>query len=122
MPETLDQLAQYIRDTLPQPRSILHLKALAEASAVSFGWNGHDFVVKPSLQALEIRNGKLFVTGASMLMQMALMKRNRNEKILGAIVENMRQAEDLLNNPINRDKGLALLGTVKASLKRLVVA
>ena len=120
MPETLDELAQYIRDTLPQPKSILHLKALAEAGAVSFGWHGREFVVKPSLQAVEIKNGKLFVTGASMLMQLALVKRNRNEKILGALVENMRQAEDLLNNPINKDKGLALLDTVKATLKRLV--
>ena len=93
---------------------------MAEAGAVSFGWNGREFVVKPSLQSLEVKNGKLFVTGASMLMQLALVKRNRNEKVLGAIVENIRQVEDLVNNPIDRDKGLALLETVKLTLRRLV--
>lgn len=120
MPDTLEELTQYIRETLPQPKSILHMRPMTEAGAVSFAWNGREFVVKNSLQALEIKNDKLFITGASMLMQLALVKRNKNEKVLGAVVENLRQAEELLNNPLRREQGLTLLGTVKSSLKRLV--
>ena len=120
MPENLEELTQYIRETIPQPKSILHLRHMTEADAVSFAWNGREFVVKNSLQALEIKNDKLFITGASMLMQLALMKRNKNEKVLGAVVENLRHAEEYINNPLRREQGLTLLGTVKASLKRLV--
>ena len=120
MPDTLEELTQYIRETLPQPKSILHMRPMTEAGAVSFAWNGREFVVKNSLQALEIKNDKLFITGASMLMQLALVKRNKNEKVLGAVVENLRQAEELLNNPLRREQGLTLLGTVKSSLKRLI--
>lgn len=120
MPDTLEELTQYIRETLPQPKSILHMRPMTEAGAVSFAWNGREFVVKNSLQALEIKNDKLFITGASMLMQLALVKRNKNEKVLGAVVENLRQAEEMINNPLRREQGLSLLGTVKSSLKRLV--
>ncbi len=120
MPQSLEELTQYIRETLPQPKSILHMRPMAEAEAVSFAWNGREFVVKNSLQALEIKNDKLFVTGASMLMQLALLRRNVNEKVLGAVVESIRQAEELLNNPLHRDRGLTMLGTVKTTLKRLV--
>ncbi len=120
MTETLDELAVYIRETIPQPKSISGLRRMTEAGAVGFAWNGREFVVKSSLQALEIKNGKIFVTGASMLMQMALVKRNLNEKVLSAVVDNLRQTEELLNDPKQRDHGLTLLQTVKAALKKLV--
>ncbi|MDQ1256607.1 MAG: hypothetical protein QG656_1205 [Candidatus Hydrogenedentes bacterium] len=120
MPETLEELTQYIRETLPQPKSILHMRPMAEAEAVSFAWNGREFVVKNSLQALEIKNDRLFVTGASMLMQLALLRKNKNEKVLGVVVDNLRQAEELITNPMSRDRGFTLLSTVKGTLKRLI--
>ena len=121
MSETLAELAQYIRETLPQPKCILHLRSMADAGAVTFAWNGREFIVKPTFQALEIKNGKLFVTGASMLLQMVLVKRTQHEKVIGGIIECLRQTEELVAASDNRDQGLNLLATVKATLKKLVV-
>ena len=119
MPETLDDLAGYIRETLPQPRSIVNLHPMRNGAAVCFSWHDREFVVNPSLQTLEIKKDALFVTGASMLLQLALLKRSRNEKVLGAVVESLRQVEDMINNPLNREQGLDLLGSVKATLRKL---
>ena len=120
MPASLDELVQYIRETLPQPKQITHLKNNVQAGVVTFGWNGRDFAVKPSLEVFELKNAQIFITGSSMLMQLALLKRNRNEKILAVLVGTLQQAEDMINNPLNRDKGLNLLQTVKATLRRLI--
>jgi hypothetical protein len=120
MPETLEELTVYLRETLPQPKAISHLKPLAEAGAMRFMWNGREFVVKPTLQTMEIKDNKLLLTGASTLMQLVLMGKTRNERVLGAVVENIRQAEEMINNPATRSRGLTLLATVKATLKSLM--
>jgi hypothetical protein len=116
----LDELALYLREAIPQPKMIAHLKNNEQAGVVTFSWNGREFVVKPSLEVLELKNGRVFVTGCSMLMQLTLCTRTRHEKVLAPIVEMLQQTEELINNPMNRDKGLNLIGTVKTTLKRLV--
>ena len=121
MAMNLDELTQYLRESLPQPKMIAHLKHNTEAGVVTFGWNGRDFVVKPSLEVLELKNGRVFVTGCSMLMQLTLSTKTRNEKIYGPIMGMLEETEEMMKNPMNRDKGLNLLGTVKTSLKRMVV-
>lgn len=120
MARTLDELTQYIRETLPQSKAILNLHPLGDAGTVSFGWHGREFVINPSLQTVEIKHDRLYITGASMLMQLALIKRNRGDKLLAVVVENLRESEEMISNPLNREKGLLLLGTVKAGLKQLV--
>ncbi len=120
MAANLDELVQYIRETLPQPKQIVHLRTNDQAGVVSFGWNGRDFVVKPTMEVYELKNEHVFITGSSMLMQLALLLRNKNEKTLAAVVGTLQQAEDMISNPMNRKKGLSLLQAVKATLKRLV--
>jgi len=120
MPQTLEELTLYIRQTIPQPKSILHLKPVAEADAVRFVWNGREFLVRTSLQTLEIKNNNLFVTGSSMLMQIALTGKTRIEKVLGAVVENIQRAEEFVGIPADRAKGITLLSGVKQTLRKLI--
>ncbi len=120
MAENLDDLALYVRETLPQPRAIANLRPMPEARAVCFGWKDREFVVKPSFQVFELRRGELLITGASLLMQMAFLRRTRQEKVISAIMENLRQAEELINHPLNRERGLALLESTKEVLYKLV--
>lgn len=118
--QQLEELAQYIRATLPQPRTILDLQIKDPPGVVNFNWQGRDFMVKPPYEVLEVKGEKLFITGASTLMQLVLMKKNRNEKVVEAVLGTLAQAEDLIGNPLNREKGLALLGSVKQTLQKLI--
>jgi hypothetical protein len=120
MIQTLDELAQYIRQNLPQPKSITNLQLKENAGMVTFHWQVREFVVKRSLEVLEIKGQNIFITGASMLMQSALMKADKNEKIIDSLVDALRQAEDLLTDQRERDSGLKLIGTVISTLKKLI--
>ncbi|MBM3833851.1 MAG: hypothetical protein FJ403_11390 [Verrucomicrobia bacterium] len=116
--QQLEELAQYIRQTLPQPKAITRLAIDTKANVVSYAWNAHKFLIKPSLEVLELRAINLVITGASMLMQAALMKRDKDNKVLGAIDESLRQVEDLFSNH-QSEKGLALLESVKRTLEKI---
>ena len=64
---TLPELVVYIRQTVPQSKAIVHLEIKEAMEAVTFDWQGRQFLVKPSLQVLETKNSKLYITGASIL-------------------------------------------------------
>ena len=66
---SLDELSQYIRQTVPDPRSILNLKVNDKLGAVSFIWHGVEFLVKPSMHVFEVRGYNLYITGISTLLQ-----------------------------------------------------
>jgi hypothetical protein len=117
MIQNLDELTQYIRQTLPQSKAILNLRAEEKSDVVRFTWNSREFVVKKSLEVLEVRGRNVYITGASMLLQTVLMKRDRNEKILEAVVATLSEVEGMVRT--NSERGLALLGTVKQTLGKL---
>ena len=119
MIKDLDELIVYLRRTLPQPKAIQQLKANEEGNYVTFQWNSRSFLVRQNLQVLEIKSGRVFITGASTLMQSTLMVKNHHQKAIEGIVEDLSQAEEMINGPYRRDQGLRLLDGVKKTLARL---
>ena len=114
----LEELAQYIRLTVPQSKFIEGLQIKETAGVVSFRWQGREFLVKPSLEVFESKGTNVFITGASALMQLAFIKKDKNKKVLEAVLDSITRAEDLIK-AMQTENGLKLLGTVKQSLIKL---
>jgi len=55
-----------------------------------------------------------------MLMQSALMKADKNERVIESLIDVVRQAEELFKDQQQRESGLKLLQTAKGTLKKLV--
>ena len=119
MIENLDQLVQYLRQTLPYPRSIINLQVKDKIGAVTFYWQGVEFLVKPSLHVLEVRGHSLYITGLSTLLQTVLMKGDQNEKLLENALQSINDAEDLIRVKNQTQAGLQLLGSVRDTLGKL---
>lgn len=115
--QNLTELTDYVRKTLPQANAISHFKANDQAGVIEFAWQSRSFVVKPTLEVMEMKGKSLFITGASMLMQAAFMKRNSNEKVIEAVVNTLQQIEEVVRR--DRERGLQLLQTVKHTVGRL---
>ncbi len=120
MIETLDQLAQYVRQTVPQPKAILNLNMKEQLDAVTFVWHAREFMVKKALEVLELKGQNLYVTGATRLMQSALMTTGRSEIVLEGVLDSIRQAENLIEDDQQKESGLKLLETIKSTLRKLV--
>lgn len=117
--QSLDELEAYIRKTLPESRKIQKLQQNAESKFIDFHWHQRHFAVRPNLDVLEIKDGKrLMITGASRLIQSCLTIKDRNIGTLKAVIEIMQQAEEMLRT--KSDQGLAMVGSVKATLKRMI--
>jgi hypothetical protein len=116
--QNLDELEQYLLNSLPQPKSIQQLRKNSQAGFLDFKWNGHHFAVKPSLEAFEIKDQRLFITGASRLVQAALSVRTSNEQTIKAVMHTLEQAEDAMK--LRPEEGLSLLGSVKGVLNRMM--
>lgn len=119
MIETLEQLAQYVQKSIPEPRALTGLRTQEQNGYISFQWHTTQFVVKKTLQVFELRGQSLLVTGSSILMQAAFTASQRQERILSAIVDAMRQAQTLVENGEDIAMGLKLLEGVKQSLRKL---
>jgi hypothetical protein len=119
MKESLDELVQYIRGAIPQPKKISHMQRKEEAQVVTFHWQGREFLVKKSLEVLELKGKALYLTGASMLLQMVLMKRSRNEKVIEGILTVLKEAEEMIASQHRSETGVKLLAVVKGSLAKL---
>ncbi len=119
MIETLPELAKFIRETIPDPRSILNLQTKERIGAVTFIWHGVEFLVKPTFHVFEVRGYQLYITGISTLLQVVFMRRTKNEKMFEEAAEAIRRAEDLVrvNNQIR--EGMHVLGTIRESLSKL---
>jgi len=115
----LDELIQYLRRTLPQPKAILQLKANTEGAYVTFQWNSRSFLVRQNLQVLEVKSGKVFMTGASALMQSALLVKNYHQKTIEGIVDELNQVQEMITGGYRKDQGLKMLDGVKKTLGRL---
>lgn len=115
----LQELAQHIRQTLPQSKQMINLQVLQDAGLVTFGWQGREFVVRTSREVFEVRGKNLYVTGSSMLIQTVLMKTDTNEKTVAGLVDVIAQAEEMINGRRQVDHGLRLLSQAKGTLARL---
>jgi hypothetical protein len=118
--EALDDLVLYIRQTLPQPKAIHKLEILEKLDAVRFHWQGREFLVRKNMDVLELKGDNLYMTGTSILIQSVLMKKTKNEKVLGAIEEVLKEAEELIAHRYKVDAGLRMLQTAKAGLMKLM--
>jgi hypothetical protein len=118
MNEKLEELAAYIRQTLPQSKTMTHLEIDPKAGFVSFVWHGRKFIVKPNYEVLELKGDTLFLTAASRLMHAAFTTRDRNSKVLSAVEETCGQVQDFLSHH-RPEKALELLTMAKKTLARL---
>ena len=119
MIETLDELAQYIRQAVPDPRSILNLQVKEKTGAIVFIWHGVEFLVKPSLHVFEVRGYNLYITGISTLLQVVLMRRSENEKVLESALDTIMEAKELIRARNQAQGGVKLLGTVREILWKI---
>lgn len=115
--QDLELLTEHIRTTIPDRKNMSHLKVRPEAGIAEFMWHSRHFVAKPTLEVFEVKGPTVLITGASMLMQAALRTKERNSKVIEAVIDTLKTAEDQMRD--SADRGLALLQQVKATLKRL---
>lgn len=116
--QSLDELEQYLRVVMPQSKSIQHLQKNGQYGFIDFRWNGHHFAVKPTLEAFEVKDNRLFITAGSLLLQSALVKRTSNEATVAAIAETLEKAEDLMR--ARPDEGMALVSSVKRTIEKMI--
>ena len=116
-PQELEDLTQYIRKILPDQKAMSNLRTNPAASVVEFTWHARHFVVKPTLDVFELKGQTLLITGASMLISAALRTKDKNTKIVEAVIESLRAAEENMRS--NPDRGLSLLTEVKKILGKL---
>jgi hypothetical protein len=120
MTSNLDELAQYIRQTIPQPRAILQLKPKPMAGGVTFIWHGVEFFVKPSLHVLEIRGHSLYITGLSTLLQTVFMKTSQSEEKFGSLLDALGQAENLVRGQNQSRAAAQVISSVRQNLQKMV--
>ena len=120
---TLDELVPYIRKNVPQSKTIRNMVADQKARIVKFDWQGRHFVVRTSLQTFELKQSRLFATGASTLLQLLLLTKTSQQSIIFELVEKLDEAMNLLKGKdgLSSDiqKGLTLLQPIKATLERM---
>lgn len=117
--QSLEELEEYLRQVMPQWKSVQQLQRNQKYGFIDFKWNGHHFAVKPTLETFELKANNLYITAGSLLLHNALLTRTGNEQRIGAIVETMDKMNEILIS--HQQEGLALLGSVKATLQRLVM-
>ena len=117
---SLPELALYIRHTVPDPKAIMSMKANEKLGAVIFIWHGVEFLVKPSMQVFEVRGYNLYITGISTLLQVVLIRRSQNEKVLESALDSIHEAEDLIRVKNQGQAGARLLASVRDTLGKMV--
>jgi len=115
--QDLEELARHIQRVLPDRAKLTRLEWNPNAGVVELTWSTRQFVVRPNLATFEVRGRTLMVTGASTLLQSTLQTKDRHARILGAVIEAIRTAEDNLRG--NPEMSLALLDEVRNTLLRL---
>jgi hypothetical protein len=108
-----------LRDVLPQSEPASRIKPDAPGQRLSFAWSGAEFVAGTNLEVFELKNQKLFATGHSTLISVALMSRARSRKICSECLGSLDQIESMLKNDSEREDGMKLLLIVKTTLTRL---
>jgi hypothetical protein len=116
-PEGLEELAQYVRKTLPQPNTIVRLDLNTSAGVIQCQWQTRQFIVKPSLEVFELKRQSLYVTGASILVQAVLAKQKKNTRVFDEVVLSIKKVEELLQRS-RTETALALLKLVKHTMRK----
>lgn len=116
-PQELDELTQYIKKILPDQKALSNLRPNPAANVVEFTWHARHFVVRTSLDVFELKGQTLLITGASMLISAALRTKDKNTKIVEAVIESLRAAEENMRS--HQERGLSLLTEVKKTLGKL---
>lgn len=117
MTNTLEELIQFVRRTIPQSKAIKHLAANDQAQILTFEWQSRKFAVRTSLETFEMKGKRLFITGASGLLQNLFLSKAKNATVLAEVSETLQQVEGQMRD--NQQNGLVLLQTVKNTLARL---
>lgn len=116
--QSLDELEQYLQVVMPQWKSVQHLRKNVQAGFIDFKWNGHHFAVRPTLEAFEVKDNKLFITGGSLLLTTALATRTGNESKIAAIADTIFKAEELMR--ARTEEGLSLIASVKRTIQNMI--
>jgi hypothetical protein len=116
-PQELVELDQYVRRNLPNQKAIAEMHRNEEGGFIQFVWHAQHFAVRPPLEVFQLKGANMFITGASMLMQAALRTRDKNSRVVEAVVENLLTAEQTMGS--NQKEGLTLLSGIKKTLARL---
>jgi hypothetical protein len=116
--QELEDLTKYIRKILPDLKQLTNMRHNESAGAVEFDWHARHYLVTSALNVFELKGQSLILTSSSILMQAALRTKDRNSKIVGAIVETLRAAEETMRS--KPKDGLALLESVKKTLGKLI--
>ncbi len=119
MINSLEELTQHLKCALPQPKAILHLKSSEDGKYIKFVWNGKTFLVLKNLQVFEVKGTKVFITGASSLMQSTLMVKNYHQKSIEGMAETLAEIEGMVESVYKRERGLQMLDVVKNKLAKL---
>lgn len=117
MTHTLEELVQYVRRTIPQSKAIKHLTADDKAQVITFEWQSRRFAVRTSLQTFEMKGQRLFITGASGLLENLFTSKAKNNAVLTEVNETLLQVEGQMRD--DEKRGLDLLQSVKTTLAKL---
>jgi hypothetical protein len=116
----LNDLSLHIRHSLPDAKAILNLKVLQQLGVVTFYWHGVEFLVRPSLQVLELRGKNVYITGLSTLLQLILARKTQQEKMVDSVIARINQVEDIIQSNKETESAVRVLGSAKETLNRMV--
>lgn len=115
--QSLEDLSQNVRRTVPIPSAISRLEINQPAGYVELTWQSRHFVVKPSLEVFELKGKTLFVNGATMLIQSVLTRQESTNRIVKAIEGALERVEDLFKTR-RPEAACSLLAQVKATVSK----
>jgi hypothetical protein len=120
MIQNLPELANYVRKTLPYPKTILNLQLKEQFGGVVFIWQGAEFLVKLTFQVLEVRGNNLYITGLSTLLQAVLVRGGQEEQRFDSYVSTLNDVEDLIRTKSQPNRAAEKLRSVRESLFKMV--
>ncbi|MBI4659172.1 MAG: hypothetical protein HY735_10045 [Verrucomicrobia bacterium] len=115
--QELDELVGQVRRILPDQRHLTRLAANEQSGVVEIIWHSRQFAVTTALEVFEVKGRTLILSGASRLIQSSLRTKEKHKKVLGAVIEAIRIAEDSMR--FDPDRGLILLEEAKKALLKL---
>ena len=119
MSAELEELTQYIRQTLSQSKHLANLQKNEGAGVLTFHWQGKEFLVKPTREVFEVRGKNLYITRSSVLVQSVLLKQDAKQKVVETVLDVLAKAEDMIAGRRQTEAGLQLVHQVKGTLAKL---
>ena len=118
----LNALANTIRRILPARPPITNLQVSEDLGHVSFHWQAKDFAVDKRLHVFELKGKRLFVTASSILLQSVLQKKDKNRRVIEAVIEVLSEVQHMIDSKHRADTGIRLLKTVQGTLQKLIIS